>query len=177
MSALAVIGTAQARERIDAVGELLAANGVQLCGRFPINMPNTEGAVLVNLVMVVAPLGQGERQTAASHDRVMVAGALGRNYQSRHSQSHCQIVDLKIGPALLAVTSGEFRFPADVTVSGELELVPQVKVEFQVPTPDCRHLIVMVTSTAVPEATLPMVTAATRIADSIQIAEGRDGSR
>jgi hypothetical protein len=65
-----------------------------------------------------------------------VVAALAEQYRGRHKRAVVQPVRLPIGPAVVAISGGEFHLP-------EHDVRTQIKAEYQIPLPDGRSVVII----------------------------------
>lgn len=169
--------TEQMAEYVGLLASLMADNQARLFGRFATSDEHLPEPVVANFVLAMPELAAGDSDIAdhIAPNASVVAGELEKNYRKRHPAADVRVVELTIGPAMVAASAGEYRLPPEVTGQAAPVVRQEFKAEFQIPTPDGSRLVVMAVTTD-SEAGWPAVAAeAMRIANSIRIEEP-DGS-
>ncbi|WP_225439888.1 hypothetical protein [Amycolatopsis eburnea] len=106
----------------------MQANGIRVFGKFAVGRRKGDVATLT--------LGVVQWPETAPGNRDAVVAAMAAEYRTRHPQSVVQPVRLPIGPALVAFSGGEFRFP-------EHDVRTQIRAEYQIPLPDGRSVVIL----------------------------------
>ncbi|WP_092531131.1 hypothetical protein [Amycolatopsis arida] len=153
------------------LAQLLAEGSVRLYGRFAVSDTS-----LAELALAVVPL-RAEDDTgpaAVRRNRHAAVEELRRHYLERHPGADARIVPLGLGPAMVAVTAGEYRLPPQATRTGQATVLPQLRAEFQLPVPAGTHLIVLVVTGRDEETWQAVLTAAMRVANSIRLEPGTE---
>lgn len=150
---------------------LLAEENIRLYGQFAVEVAERDEPVLADLAVAVAPLdiARDDQLVAMRSHRDVAVARLRQRYLARHPHAHATVVRLAMGPALVAVTAGEYRLPPDLTRNGRAAVLPRITAEFQSPTPDGAHVVLMTVSTANETACQAVLTAAMRVANSIRV--------
>ncbi|GAA5111862.1 hypothetical protein [Haloechinothrix salitolerans] len=167
--------TAELPRYVTWFAHLLAEESIRLYGRFPVDVDAVAEPVLADLAVAITSLNMtSEDQLAAlrSH-RDVAAARLRQRYQERHPHADVRVIRLAIGPAMVAVTAGEYRLPSDLTGNGHAAVLPRITAEFQIPTPDGAHVVLMTVSTANDAACQAVLTAAMRVANSVRVTRPR----
>lgn len=152
--------------------QMLAANKVRLYGRFAVSDDALDSPVLADLVLAVAKLDPGDHDaTLLRGNRTLTATHLRHQYVSRHPEADARIIDLRLGPAMAAVTAGEYRLPPEATRSSQEVTLPRLRAEFHIPAPDGTHLVMMSIATSSEAGRQAVLTEAVRIANSIRLEE------
>lgn len=148
-------------ENLGGLAHFLAQREVRLFGRFAVTGEHSSEPALANLALAVADLGElPEGVAPGSTPRLVAAATLVKQYRDRHPDADAQVVELSGGPAMIAQRAGD-------QLIGDTR-IPEFKAEFQLPSPDTRHLAVLVVTTS-DEAAWPAVAAAAmRSANSIR---------
>lgn len=148
---------------------LLAEENIRLYGRYPVDVDALDEPVLADLAAAVVPLdiGSDDQLVALRNHRDVVVAQLRQRYLERHPHAHTTVARLAMGPAMVAVTAGEYRLPSDLT--RQETVLPRIAAEFQIPTPDGAHVALLTASTAHDAACQAMLTATTRVANSIRV--------
>ncbi|MPY96487.1 MAG: hypothetical protein GEU97_00520 [Actinophytocola sp.] len=146
---------------------LLAEKNIRLYGQFAVEV--RDKAVLADLAAAVVPLDvdSDDQLVALRNHRDVVVAQLRQRYLAHHPHAHTTVTRLALGPAMVAVTAGEYRLPPDLT--GHEAVLPRIAAEFQIPTPDGAHVVLLTASTAHDAACQSMLTAATRVANSVRV--------
>jgi hypothetical protein len=106
----------------------MQANGIRVFGKFAVGRRKGDVATLT--------LGVVQWPETAPGNRDAVVAAMAEEYRKRHPRSVVQPVRLPIGPALVAISGGEFHLP-------ENDVRTQIKAEYQIPLPDGRSVVVL----------------------------------
>lgn len=150
---------------------LLAEEDIRLYGRFAVVDGVVDAPVLADLAVAVAPWDGDDRATVRGNRDVAVA-RLRKQYLARQPHADVRVLRLAIGPAMVAVTAGQYRLPPDVTRHGQ-DVLPRISAEFQIPTPDGTHVALMTVSTANEAGCQGVLTTAMRVAYSIRVTRPR----
>ncbi|WP_372671682.1 hypothetical protein [Amycolatopsis kentuckyensis] len=135
----------------------MQANGIRVFGKFAVGTRKGEVATLA--------LGVTQWPGTAPGDRNAVVAALAEQYRGRHKLAVVQPVRLPIGPAIVAISGGEFHLP-------EGDVRAQIKAEYQIPLPDNRSVVIL-SVVAESEDAWPAVAEATaKVAWSLRSGEG-----
>lgn len=150
---------------------LLAEDAIRLYGQFTVDADAHDEPVLADLAAAVIPLDidSDDQVVALREHRDVVVARLRQQYIARHPHAHTTVVRLTMGPAMVAVTAGEYRLPPDLTRHGHAAVLPRVAAECQLPTPDGAHIALLTASTAHEAACQAMLTATMRVANSIRV--------
>ncbi|MET8994629.1 hypothetical protein [Amycolatopsis sp. NPDC004169] len=106
----------------------MQANGVRVFGKFAVGPRKGDVATLT--------LGVARWPQTAPGNRDAVVAAMAEEYRARHKHAVVQPVRLPIGPAVVAISGGEFRLP-------ERDVRTQIKAEYQIPLPDGRSVVIL----------------------------------
>ena len=106
----------------------MQANGIRVFGKFAVGRRRGDVATLT--------LGVVQWPEAAPGNRDAVVAAMAEQYRGRHKHAVVQPVRLPIGPAVVAISGGEFHLP-------EGEVRTQTKAEYQIPLPDGRSVVIL----------------------------------
>lgn len=158
-------------EYVNWFAHLLADNKVRLYGRFVVSDESVAGPVPADLVLAVAALEAADDDAPAALRRNpdIAAARLRQQYVERHPHADARVVRLAMNTAMVAVTAGEYRLPRDATRTGQETVLPQIRCEFQIPTPDGAHLVMMAVSTTSESGCQAVLTEAMRIANTIRV--------
>lgn len=160
-------------EYVNLFAHFLDDNKVRLYGRFAVSDENVSEPVLADLALAIAPLEADDDDAPAALRRNpdIAAAQLLRQYRARHPNSDARVVRLGMNSAMVAVTAGAYRLPAEATRTGQEAVLPQIKCEFQIPTSDGAHVVMMTVSTSSEAGCQAVLTEAMRIANSIRFEE------
>lgn len=149
---------------------VMARNQVLLFGRFLVSATDTERPAPANLVMSVAPLAVAPtgRSAVAARNRGAAAADLLRRHRERVPRAVAHVVDLPVGPAMVAATAGDYRLPPETTGRPDPLVRPEFKAEFQILAPDGLHLIALAVTTGDETAWPAVAAAAMRVATSLR---------
>lgn len=148
---------------------LLPEDSIRLYGQFAVDVDALDEPVLADLAAAVVPLdidSDGQLVALRNHRDVVVA-QLRQRYLARHPHAHTTVARLAMGPAMVAVTAGEYRLPPDLTRHDAV--LPRIAAECQIPTPDGAHVALLTASTAQEAACHAVLTAVTRVANSVRV--------
>jgi hypothetical protein len=106
----------------------MQANGIRVFGKFAVGPREGDVATLT--------LGVAQWPDTAPGNRDAVVAALAEQYRSRHKHAVVQPVRLPVGPAVVAISGGEFRLPGHAVRT-------QLKAEYQIPLPDGRSVVIL----------------------------------
>lgn len=106
----------------------MQANGIRVFGKFAVGRRKGDVATLT--------LGVVQWPEAAPGSRDAVVAAMAEEYRGRHKGAVVQPVRLPIGPAIVAISGGEFHLP-------ERDVRTQIKAEYQIPLPDGRSVVIL----------------------------------
>jgi hypothetical protein len=106
----------------------MQANGIRVFGKFAVGRRKGDVATLT--------LGVAQWPKTAPGNRDTVVAALAEQYRGRHKRAVVQPVRLPIGPAIVAISGGEFHLP-----DGDVRA--QIKAEYQIPLPDGRSVVIL----------------------------------
>ncbi|WP_329054102.1 hypothetical protein OG738_13625 [Amycolatopsis sp. NBC_01488] len=106
----------------------MQANGIRVFGKFAVGTRKGDVATLT--------LGVTQWPETAPANRDAVVAALAEQYRGRHKHAVVRPVRLPIGPAIVAISEGEFRLP-------EKGVRAQIKGEYQIPLPDNRSVVIL----------------------------------
>ncbi|WP_326945076.1 hypothetical protein OG439_36145 [Amycolatopsis sp. NBC_01307] len=134
----------------------MQANGIRVFGKFAVG-PRPPDVATLTLGVVQWP------ETAPANPDAVVA-AMAEQYRSSHPRSVVQPVRLPIGPAVVAISGGEFHLPAG-------DVRAQIKAEYQIPLPDGRSVVVLSVATASEDAWPAVAEATARVAWSLRSQE------
>lgn len=123
----------------------MQANGIRVFGKFAVGPRQGDVATLT--------LGVAHWPETPPGNREALVAALAEQYRSRHKCAVVQPVDLPIGPAIVAISGGEFHLPGQ-------DVRPQLKAEYQIPLPDGRSVVIL-TAVAESEDAWPAIAEAT----------------
>ncbi|HET6703783.1 hypothetical protein [Amycolatopsis sp.] len=134
----------------------MQANGIRVFGKFAVGIRKGDVATLT--------LGVAQWPAEAPGSRDALVAAMVEEYRSRHKRAVVQPVRLPIGPAIVAISGGEFHLP-------ERDVRTQIKAEYQIPLPDGRSVVIL-SVVAESEDAWPAVAEATaRVAWSLRSGE------
>jgi hypothetical protein len=105
----------------------MQANGIRVFGKFAVGPRQGDVATLT--------LGMAQWPEAAGNPDAVVA-AMVTEYRVRHPRAVAHPVRLPIGPAVVAISGGEYRLP-------ERDVRTQIKAEYQIPLPDGRSVVIL----------------------------------
>ncbi|MPY77191.1 MAG: hypothetical protein GEV04_01600 [Actinophytocola sp.] len=150
---------------------LLAEENIRLYGRFAVDVDALDEPVLADLAVAIASLNTTceDNLAALGSNRDVAVARLRQQYLARQPHADARIIRLAMGPAMVAVTAGEYRLPSDLAQNGRAAVLPRITAEFQIPTPDGAHIVLMTVSTAIEAACQAVLTAAMRVANSIRV--------
>jgi hypothetical protein len=137
---------------------VMAVNKVQLYGRFTVS--TVDSGQVASLALCMLPLASPSDNPAIRH-RPAAAAELLKQHRKRVPHAEAHVVELPIGPAMIAATAGEHRLPSG-------RVVPEFKAEFQIPAPDGVQLIVLAVTTESETAWPSVAAAAKRVAESLR---------
>jgi hypothetical protein len=123
----------------------MQANGVRVFGKFAVGPRQGDVATLTLGVVQWPELAPGNRDA--------VVAAMAEQYRDSHPRAAVQPVRLPVGPAVVAISGGEYHLP-------EGDLRAQIKAEYQIPLPD-RQSVVILSVVAGSEDAWPAVAEAT----------------
>ena len=123
----------------------MQANGIRVFGKFAVGPRRSDVATLT--------LGVVQGPETAAGTREAVVATLVEKYRERHPKAVVHPLKLPIGPALAAISGGEFRLP-------DRESRTQIKAEYQIPLRDGRS-VVIIAAVAESEDAWPAVADAT----------------
>jgi hypothetical protein len=106
----------------------MQANGIRVFGKFAVGSRKGDVATLT--------LGVAQWPDTAPGNRDALVAAMAEEYRGRHKRAVVQPVRLPIGPALVAISGGEYRFP-------ERDVRTQIKAEYQIPLPDGSSVVIL----------------------------------
>ncbi|WP_410595863.1 hypothetical protein [Amycolatopsis sp. lyj-23] len=106
----------------------MQANGIRVFGKFAVGPRKGDVATLT--------LGVAQWPDAAPGSRDALVAAMAEDYRGRHKRAVVQPVRLPIGPAVVAISGGEFHLP-------ERDVRTQIKAEYQIPLPDGRSVVIL----------------------------------
>ncbi|MEV4142903.1 hypothetical protein AB0J40_04500 [Amycolatopsis sp. NPDC049691] len=106
----------------------MQANGIRVFGKFAVGRRKGDVATLT--------LGVARWPDPAPGNRDALVAAMAEQYRGRHKLAVVQPVRLPIGPALVAISGGEFHLPED-------DVRTQIKAEYQIPLPDGRSVVIL----------------------------------
>ena len=106
----------------------MQANGIRVFGKFAVGPRKGDVATLT--------LGVALWPDTAPGSRDALVAAMAEEYRARHKHAVVQPVRLPIGPAVVAISGGEFRLP-------ERDVRTQIKAEYQIPLPDGRSVVIL----------------------------------
>lgn len=106
----------------------MQANGIRVFGKFAVGTRKGDVATLT--------LGVVQWPDTAPGNRDAVVAALVEQYRARHKRAVVQPVRLPIGPAIVAISGGEFHLPRG-------DVRTQIKAEYQIPLPDGRSVVIL----------------------------------
>ncbi len=151
--------------------QLLAEENIRLYGRFAVDVAALDEPALADLAVAIVSLNTtSEDQLAALRsERDVAVARLRQQYLARQPHADARVIRLAMGPAMVAVTAGEYRLPPDLARNGRAAVLPRITAEFQIPTPDGAHVVLMTVSTANETACQAVLTAAMRVANSIRV--------
>ena len=134
----------------------MQANGVRVFGKFAVGPRQGDVATLT--------LGVAQWPDPAPRNRDALVAAMAEEYRSRHERAAVQPVLLPIGPALVAISGGEFHLP-------ERDVRTQIKAEYQIPLPDGRSVVVLSVIAESEDAWPAVAEATARVAWSLRDGE------
>lgn len=114
---------------------------LRVFGKFAVGDADPSTAALALAVLPLDDERGGRMPSSAERDQLV--RALIRVYVQRVPDADVRPITLPMGPALAAVTTGEFRVPAGHQGRATETVIPVFRVELQIPTPDARHLVIM----------------------------------
>lgn len=158
--------SASLQQNLGAVAQLLTEKDVRLYGVFTADASEPTPATLL---LAVVELEDADTHAAAirSH-RHALATQLVRNYRQRHPAATVDVLELSQGPAMVAQRAGDHHLSPEATGTSGTKLIPELSVEFQIPSPDGAYLVVMVVTTSSEAGWSAVGDAAKSIADSIR---------
>ena len=106
----------------------MQANGIRVFGKFAVGRRKGDVATLT--------LGVVQWPETAPSSRDALVAAMAEQYRGRHKRAVVQPVRLPIGPAIVAISGGEFHLP-------EQDVRTQIKAEYQIPLPDGRSVVIL----------------------------------
>ncbi|VVJ23030.1 Uncharacterised protein [Amycolatopsis camponoti] len=106
----------------------MRANGIRVFGKFAVGRRKGDVATLT--------LGVAQWPETAPADPDALVSAMAEEYRSRHKRAVVKPVRLPIGPAIAAISGGEFHLP-------EGDVRTQIKAEYQIPLPDGRSVVIL----------------------------------
>jgi hypothetical protein len=106
----------------------MQANGIRVFGKFAVGHRQGDVATLT--------LGVVQWPETAPGTRDALVAAMAEQYRSRHKRAVVRPVRLPIGPAVVAISGGEFHLP-------ERDARAQIKAEYQIPLPDGRSVVIL----------------------------------
>ncbi|WIX86446.1 hypothetical protein [Amycolatopsis sp. DG1A-15b] len=106
----------------------MQANGIRVFGKFAVGARKGDVATLT--------LGVALWPETAPGSRDALVAAMAEEYRGRHKRAVVQPVRLPIGPAIVAISGGEFHLP-------ERDVRTQIKAEYQIPLPDGRSVVIL----------------------------------
>ncbi|HEY3559783.1 MAG TPA: hypothetical protein VGL05_20075 [Kribbella sp.] len=106
----------------------MQANGIRVFGKFAVGTRKGDVATLT--------LGVVQWPDTAPGNRDAVVAALAEQYRARHKRAVVQPVRLPIGPAIVAISGGEFHLPRG-------DVRTQIKAEYQIPLLDDRSVVIL----------------------------------
>ncbi|MEV7093741.1 hypothetical protein AB0M80_12985 [Amycolatopsis sp. NPDC051045] len=106
----------------------MQANGIRVFGKFAVGPRKGDVATLT--------LGVAQWPDTAPGSRDALVAAMAEQYRSRHKRAVVQPVRLPIGPAIVAISGGEFHLP-----DGDVRA--QITAEYQIPLPDGRSVVIL----------------------------------
>ncbi|WP_235190680.1 hypothetical protein [Amycolatopsis rifamycinica] len=134
----------------------MQANGIRVFGKFAVGTRKGDVATLT--------LGVAQWPETAPGSRDALVAAMAEEYRGRHKRAVVQPVRLPIGPAIVAISGGEFHLPRQ-------DVRTQIKAEYQIPLPDGRSVVIL-SVVAESEDAWPAVAEATaKVAWSLRSAE------
>ncbi|WP_162788453.1 hypothetical protein [Amycolatopsis albispora] len=141
------------------VADWTGPHGVRLLGKFAVGDPDP---ALASLTLMLRPLGG-----VLPEPREEAVAGLGRSLRERRPSCQIRPITLAAGPAIAVLTEGEFRFPDDRGTR------PVFRIDFHLPTPGGRGLVVLSVSADTGERQAEIATAAVRVANSIRVGSAR----
>ncbi|SFW57664.1 hypothetical protein [Amycolatopsis australiensis] len=106
----------------------MQANGIRVFGKFAVGPRKGDVATLT--------LGVAQWPEAAPGSSDALVAAMADQYRSRHKRAVVHPVRLPIGPAIVAISGGEYHLP-------EQDVRTQIKAEYQIPLPDRRSVVIL----------------------------------
>ncbi|MDQ7806671.1 hypothetical protein Q5425_23270 [Amycolatopsis sp. A133] len=134
----------------------MQANGIRVFGKFAVGPREGDVATLT--------LGVAQWPDTAPGNRDAVVAAMAEEYRGRHQHAVVQPVRLPIGPAVVAISGGEFRLP-------ERDVRTQIKAEYQIPLPDGRSVVILSVVAESEDAWPAIAEATARVAWSLRAGE------
>ncbi|MFG1640813.1 hypothetical protein ACGFMK_11040 [Amycolatopsis sp. NPDC049252] len=131
----------------------MQANGIRVFGKFAVG-PRQSDVATLTLGVVRWP------ETAPRNPDAVVA-AMAEQYRRSHPRAVVQPVRLPIGPAVVAISGGEFHLP-------EGDVRAQIKAEYQIPLPDGRSVVVLSVAAGSDDAWPAVAEATARVAWSLR---------
>ncbi|MGW3962024.1 hypothetical protein ACWED2_19530 [Amycolatopsis sp. NPDC005003] len=134
----------------------MQANGIRVFGKFAVGPRKGDVATLT--------LGVAQWPDTAPGNRDALVAALAEEYRGRHKRAVVQPVRLPIGPAIVAISGGEFHLP-------ERDVRTQIKAEYQIPLPDGRSVVILSVVAESEDAWPAIAEATARVAWSLRSGE------
>ncbi|WP_410608425.1 hypothetical protein [Amycolatopsis sp. lyj-109] len=134
----------------------MQANGIRVFGKFAVGPRKGDVATLT--------LGVAQWPEAAPGNRDAVVAAMAEQYRGRHKRAVVQPVRLPIGPAIVAISGGEFHLP-------ERDVRTQIKAEYQIPLPDGRSVVILAVVAESEDAWPAVAEATAKVAWSLRSGE------
>jgi hypothetical protein len=134
----------------------MQANGVRVFGKFAVGPRKGDVATLT--------LGVAQWPETAPGSRDALVVAMAEQYRSRHKRAVVHPVRLPIGPAVVAISGGEFHLP-------EQDVRAQLKAEYQIPLPDGRSVVILSVVAGSEDAWPAIAEATARVAWSLRSGE------
>ncbi|MEU8631425.1 hypothetical protein AB0C38_04590 [Amycolatopsis sp. NPDC048633] len=106
----------------------MQANGIRVFGKFAVGRRKGDVATLT--------LGVAQWPETSPANRDALVAAMAEQYRSQHKRAVVRPVRLPIGPAIVAISGGEFHLP-------ERDVRTQIKAEYQIPLPDGRSVVIL----------------------------------
>jgi hypothetical protein len=153
------------------LAEILADKNVRLLGKFSAEDNSLDEPATGTLAILVQSLGSPDDNIVAqaAENRQVLVNALVKQYRERNPVADARSVELPIGPALVAVFGGDYHLPPEITGNPKTQKVPEFTAEFQIPTPDASHLVMMTIKCNNETGWPAVANTAMRIAESIKI--------
>ncbi|WP_410666740.1 hypothetical protein [Amycolatopsis sp. cmx-4-68] len=134
----------------------MQANGIRVFGKFAVGSRKGDVATLT--------LGVAQWPDTAPGNRDAVVAAMAEEYRGRNKRAVVQPVRLPVGPAIVAISGGEFHLP-------EGDVRAQIKAEYQILMPDGRSVVILSVIAESEDAWPAVAEATARVAWSLRSGE------